>query len=127
MKLFHFLFLFTVIIVTACTSVVKDEVKDFIPGTYIRAAQHEFGSEQDTIIVSVLNASSNEFKIMRRWRYERVVDGKPIEPEYKVTDNTGVYSSETKMLQESSTLENYSFDPKQNIMFTGDIKYQKLK
>ena len=111
----------------SCTSVTKDEIKESIPGTYIRNAQHEYGSEQDTVIITVLNAASNEYKITRRWKYERVMDGKAIEPEYKVTDNTGVYSSETKMLQESSTLETYSFDPKQNLMFSGDIKYQKLK
>jgi hypothetical protein len=111
----------------SCTSVTKDEIRESIPGTYIRSAEHEYGSEQDTVIISVLNAASNEYKITRRWKYERIMDGKAIEPEYKLTDNTGVYSSETKMLQESSTLETYSFDPKQKLMFSGEIKYQKLK
>lgn len=127
MKLSFFLLSVTVIVSAACTSVAKDEIKEFLPGVYVREAKHEFGAEHDTISITLLNASSNEYKIVRRWSYERILDGKPLEPEYKVTDKTGVYSSETKMLQEASTLETYSFNPKQNLMFSGDTKYLKLK
>ncbi|RTL60099.1 MAG: hypothetical protein EKK37_04450 [Sphingobacteriales bacterium] len=127
MKTLTFLLLASAIILWACNSFGKDEVKDFIPGTYIRSSEHEFGAEHDTLIISVQNAGANEYKIERRFRYDRVLDGKPIEPEYKQTINSAIYNAETKMLQESSTLETYSFDTKQKFLFAGTTKYQKLK
>jgi len=120
-------FFICLLVFLSCTSVVKDEVKDFIPGTYIRASEHEFGAEHDTLVITLQNAAANEFKIERRWKYERVLDGKPIQPEYKNSSTSGIYNAETKMLQETETAETYSFDPGQKALFAGSTKYQKLK
>lgn len=126
MKSFFSLLLIAVI--TGCgTGSVNDELKAFIPGTYIRAAEHEFGAEHDTILIELQNKAANEYKLTRRWKYERVLDGKPIEPEYKSTQTSGIYNVETKMLQETETGETYSFDIKQKAMFAGSTKYSKLK
>lgn len=104
----------------------KDEVKEFIPGTYIRLSLHEFGTEYDTLLITLQNKSANEYRIIRKWKYERVVDGKRIEPEYKRTITSGVYNSTHKLLQENETGDIYSFDIKQKTLFNGPIKYQKL-
>ena len=104
-----------------------DEVKTNIPGTYIRASQHEYGKEFDTLIVSLQNEADNEFKLNRRWRYERVLDGKPIEPEYKNTTTTVVYDEAAKQLKETETGDTYSFDPGNKTLFAGSTKYEKLK
>ena len=117
----------SIAILWACNSIVKDEVKEFIPGTYTRSTQHEFGTENDTVVITLQNQSADEYKIVRRWKYERILDGKPIEPEYKQTANSAIYNTESKLLQESETLESYSFDPKQKAMFAGSTKYQKIK
>lgn len=120
------LFIYCLLII-GCTGTAKDETKEFIPGTYIRSAEHEFGAEHDTIVFTLQIPSANEFKIERRWKYARVLDGKPIEPEYKQTSVSAVYNAETKLLQETQTAETYTFDPKQKAMFAGTTKYQKLK
>jgi hypothetical protein len=112
---------------TACGTTAKDEVKAFIPGTYIRSSQHEFGKENDTVVVSLQNETASEFKLERRWTYERILDGKAQEPEYKTKITSGIYNDETKMLTETETGDTYSFDAAQKTMFTGSTKYQKIK
>ena len=127
MKTLNVLLFVSTIALWACNSIVKEKVKDFIPGTYIRSSQHEYGTEHDTVIITLQNQSADEYKIERRWKYERMLDGKPVEPEYKQTTNSGIYNPESKILQESSTLEQYTFDIKQKALFVGSTKYQKLK
>ena len=102
----------------------RDEVQEFIPGTYIRFSKHEFGTEYDTLVITLQN--EDEYRILRKWKYERVLDGERIEPEYKRTITSGVYNSTHKLLQETETGDIYSFDIKQKILFNGPVKYQKL-
>lgn len=104
----------------------KKEVLDFIPGTYIRFSQHEFGTEYDTLVISLQNSSASEYKILRKWKYERVLDGQPIEPEYKRVITAAIYSTENKFLRETETGDTYSFDTKEKLLFNGPIKYKKL-
>lgn len=104
-----------------------DEVKTNIPGTYVRASQHEYGKEFDTLVVSLQNEAANEYKVNRRWQYERVLDGKAIEPEYKSTTTTAVYDEAAKQLKETETGDTYSFDPATKSLFAGSTKYEKLK
>lgn len=104
----------------------KKEVLDFIPGTYIRFSQHEFGTEYDTLVISLQNSSASEYKLLRKWKYERVLDGQPIEPEYKRVITAAIYSTENKFLRETETGDTYSFDTKEKLLFNGPIKYKKL-
>lgn len=121
------LFLFALICLLGCNTAPIDDVAAFIPGTYARTSEHEFGKEWDTLAISLQNASANEYKLVRRWRYERVLDGKPLDPEYKITTTTGVYDAAGKTLQEARTGKSISFDPKAGVMFSGSTKYEKLK
>ena len=104
----------------------QDKVKDFIPGTYIRFSIHEFGKEYDTLVISLQNASANEYKIVRRWKYERMIYGKVMEPEYKIKVTTAIYDMEGKVLREAVTGKIYSIDPGKNCLFNGPVKFQKL-
>ncbi|MEO7982567.1 MAG: hypothetical protein ABI688_00670 [Bacteroidota bacterium] len=54
---------------------IKDEVQEFIPGTYIRFSTQEFGTEYDTLVISLQNQTVNVYRILRKWKYERVLDG----------------------------------------------------
>lgn len=118
--LLHLLFLFF----AACSS--GDEVQTFISGTYIRFSKHEFGTEHDTLVISLQNGSAGEYKIVRRWKYERVLDGNAIEPEYKFITTSGIYYSSRKLLQERETGDFFSFDVTEKSVFNGPVKYQKL-
>ena len=77
----------------------RDEVEEFIPGTYIRFSQHEFGIEYDTLVISLQNESALEYKILRKWKYERVLDNQKIEPEYKRSFTSGIYNDKNGLLK----------------------------
>jgi hypothetical protein len=119
--------LILLVIFCSCNAITKDETESFIPGTYIRSSRHEFGKENDTLIISLQNANARQYRIERKWRYQRVLDGKPIEPEYKITAASGTYSDKEHLLVESTTGLEYSFDIKRNLLFAGTNQYKKIK
>ena len=107
-----------------CKGISKDDVQDFIPGTYVRFSKHEFGKEYDTLVVSELK---DQYKIIRKWKYERILDRMAQEPEYKQKITTASYESEHKLLHENETGNTLSFDPGENVLLIGPTKYQKQK
>lgn len=115
------------LIISGCSTSGKDEIMDFIPGTYVRTGQNEFGKELDTLIISVQNLAAKEFKIQNRWHYIRQVEGEASIPEYKVKETSGIYNTETKLLEEAETLDHYSFDIKEKVVFDGSNKFKKIK
>lgn len=121
------LFHISLMLFYSCTLVTsKNELEAFIPGTYIRLSVHEYGTEYDTLVITLQNQSAHEYKILRKWKYERVIDGVPIEPEYKRQSTTGIYKNNQKVIQEMESGELYSFDVKDKALFNGSTKYQKL-
>lgn len=114
-------------IISSCNTSGKDETIEFIPGTYVRTGQNEFGKEFDTLVISLQNPEAKEFKIQNRWHYIRQVEGEANVPEYKVKETSGIYSSETKLLEEAETLDHYSFDVKEKFLFDGTNQFKKIK
>ena len=107
-----------------CKGISKNDVQDFIPGTYVRVSEHEFGKEYDTLVISELK---DQYKITRKWKYARILDSVVQEPEYKQKITTASYESEHKLLHENETGNTLSFDPGEKVLFIGPTKYQKLK
>lgn len=118
--------LFLIILLGCRLFNAADHTEVFIPGTYIRFSSHEFGKEYDTLMITLQNESAHEFKILRKWKYERVLDGKIMEPDYQRVTTTGIYYSADKVMQDPESGNLYSFDAKEKLLFNGDIKYKKL-
>lgn len=114
-------------LISSCNTSGKDETMEFIPGTYVRTGQNEFGKEFDTLVISLQNPTAKEFKIQNRWYYVRQVEGEANVPEYKVKETSGIYNTETKLLEEAETLDHYSFDIKEKLLFDGTNKFKKIK
>ncbi len=127
MKALFFISISVLLLLASCSSSENDAFKEFIPGTYIRFSQHEFGKEYDTLVISLQNESASHYQILRKWRYERVLDGKSIEPEYKQENSSAIYNPETKVLQETKTLELSTFDPEKKLLFNGTNEFTKIK
>ncbi|NJO25600.1 MAG: hypothetical protein HC867_07345 [Bacteroidia bacterium] len=121
------LILSAALIFNGCATGGKDEMMEFIPGTYVRVGQNEFGKEFDTLVISLQNSSAKEFKIQNRWHYIRQVEGEANVPEYKVKETSGIYNTETKLLEEAETLDHYSFDIKAKVVFDGTNQFKKIK
>lgn len=101
------------------------DVRQFIPGTYIRSSQHEFGLENDTLIILPQNEMANEYKIIRRWKYARVLDGQKMEPKYEQRQTMAVFDKKESRLVEAPSGDTYSFDPYKKVLFNGTVKYHK--
>ena len=121
------LILSATVIIYGCNTSSKDEIIEFIPGTYVRTGQNEFGKEFDTLVITIQNPAAKEFKIQNRWHYIRQVEGEANVLEYKVKEMSGIYSTETKLLEEAETLDHYSFDIKEKILYDGNNKFKKIK
>jgi hypothetical protein len=102
----------------------KEDVQSNITGTYIRFSEHEFGREYDTLIISLQNASANEYKVVRRWKYERMVEGRQL-PEYKIRVAVAIFDIRRKILQETVSGRIYTVESSGNL-FSGSVKYKKL-
>jgi len=112
------------LVLIACNGSGKDEMKASIPGTYVRYSEHEFGKEYDTLVISEKN---DQFQILRKWRYERVLDSVKQEPEYKQQVTTASYDSEHRILNENESGNVISLDPKDKTVSVGPTKYNRLK
>jgi len=64
--------------------------------------------------------------IVRRWKYERVVDGKAMEPEYKIKVSTAIFDTMHNLLEEITTGRIYTIDISSKCIFSGTVKYKKL-
>jgi len=49
----HFLFL-AILFIVSCTFLMKDNMRSFIPGMYVRAINHDFAKGSDTLIITLL-------------------------------------------------------------------------
>lgn len=111
-----------------CRSFLKEEsIQSFIPGTFIRFSQHEFGTEYDTLVITLQNEAVSQYRIQRKWKYERILDGNKIEPEYRQELYSGIYDKKDKLLRILETAETFSFDPKKEMLFAGTSEYKKIK
>ena len=92
---------------------------------YLRFAEHEFGSEWDTLTIQHATGDRGDFRVTRRWKYERVLDGQAISPEYKVAASV-VQAGSNGLLQDETGLS-YSYDEKKKILVVGTTDYQKIE
>lgn len=120
--------LFVLIILSgiACNSFTKPDFSQ-MNGTYVRQAQNEFGIENDTIIISVLNERTNEVKIIHRWKFTRNLSNPILEPEYREQSNAGIFDSKSGILTETNTMDHFSFDPDGALLFNGKNAYHKIQ
>ena len=103
------------------------EIRDFIPGVYVRSSQHEFGRERDTLFITIQNERADQYRLVRKWRYERLQDGIKINPEYKKKTTSAFYDEERKILEEKETGSLYSFHVTKRLLYKGATVYQKIK
>lgn len=127
MKSLFFVPISVLLVLKGCSFPESDAIKEFIPGTYIRSSQNEFGKAYDTLEISLQNKSASQYQVFRKWRYDRVLDGKPIKPEYKQGKSSGIYNPEKNVLQETETLELFTFDVERKLLFNGTNQFTKIK
>lgn len=97
-----------------------------ISGVYIRYSEHEFGKEWDTLTVYKQETSS-AYQVVRRWKYERVLDGTVQLPEYKKqTTKVHPLDNEASFVEEETGIS-YSYNDDKNELTAGTTIYKKVK
>jgi hypothetical protein len=116
--------LYSIVLLCSCSYTSN---RDDITGTYTRYSQHEFGSEYDTIHISLLNPRASAYKIIRNWKYERILDGIELEPEQKTFTKTGFWDRKQDTLKEMETGLSYTLNENQDILYAGTTEYKRIK
>ena len=103
---------------------LSDNVRDFMPGTYVNSAGGEFSVASDTLEVQLLEG--NNYVIHRSTGYNLVTDGKIGKREYEVEKWSAVYSSDTQVLTETKKGKLISFFPDSGSLSVGRRVYKKV-
>ncbi|HEX8316242.1 MAG TPA: hypothetical protein VF609_14670 [Flavisolibacter sp.] len=98
-----------------------------LEGAYIRYAEHEFGKEWDTLVIKKTGASRNGYHVVRRWKYERVLDSKVLTPEYKRMKTSIQFLEDEGLFVEEESGIRYSFNNNKNELLAGTTIYKKIK
>lgn len=120
---------FSVLLFTCCSPFrSRDEVREFIPGTYITEWKNEFTQSKDTIVIAAPGTKGGDgYRITKRSYYQQMIDGKELKPQSKVQNWSGTYNPEVKTLVIDKSGRVLLFDPAKNELVEGSTSYRKIK
>ena len=104
-----------------------DEIRAFIPGTYVRFSDHEMRKEYDTLRIEVISQAGNNYRLLRSSTFQRKMDGQSFPWEQTKEEWTAIYDSQKKILNETKKGKVISFVPEKNILLVGTTEYKKIK
>ena len=104
-----------------------DNIKDFIPGTYVRVATGEYSKAWDTLCINNYDPSQGTYVIEQRTGYKRVMDGKVQPREHLRRKHIAVMDEQTHQLQNRKTGKYYTFSPERETVLAGSAEYVKIK
>ena len=122
MKTSIYVLLAMVLFIVACH---RERTLNFIPGIYVNHAKGAYSQVDDTLVVRLLDG--NNYEILRRTGFNRVVDGKQGKREYETEVWSGVYDSEKGLINESRYGKLLSFFPDSGLLRVGSRTYNKIK
>ena len=114
------------IVMVSCGS-ISEEVKDFIPGTYVRFATGEYSKAWDTLRIQAYDPSQNMYVIEQCVGFQRMVDAKLQPREYLHKKHTAVLDEQIHQLQDRKTGRYYTFSPERGTVLAGSVEYIKIK
>ncbi|TCC88592.1 hypothetical protein EZ428_18295 [Pedobacter frigiditerrae] len=109
----------------ALANCTRDQVRDFMPGTYVNSAGGEFSIASDTLKIELVEG--NNYQVWRSTGYNLINDGKVGNRELEREVWSCAYSTATKTLTELKKGKTISFFPKIGILKVGRRVYQKMK
>ncbi|MFB9843938.1 hypothetical protein [Mucilaginibacter ginsenosidivorans] len=109
----------------ACSN--KQQVRDFIPGTYVNQAQSAYSIASDTLLLIPDEHAGNLYQVVRGTGFQRIRDGKLQPKEYKVKTFSGVWDEAKQILQITQDGSILVFQPDAQTLTVGTAVYHKLK
>lgn len=121
---YYALLLSICVVILSCGNTLNDDVRDFIPGTYVREVVNEMSAGRDTLRISAISGTS--YAIRRNGVYRRIKDGSFLPPEYKTEVWTAVYDEQTGVLNEAKRGRTLSFLSQKGLLLVGGSTYKKI-
>jgi len=109
------------IVVLSCKS---DNVRSFIPGTYVSTSSGEFSIASDTLVIKT--SESNNFYVHRKTGFNRINDGKIGKREQQTENWNAVYDESTKTLNETSYGKQITFYPDSGMLMLENERFRKI-
>ena len=113
MKKYILLLAMAIMGLTACHN-QSDQIKAYIPGTYVKSVSGEFSMAKDTLVISLI--SGNSYSIVRHTTYRLLRDGKLLPPQHQVQNLAGTYDEQRQVLLETIKGRIFTFDPVKRIL-----------
>ena len=122
------IFSFVVIcLLLSCDTMKGDEMKDFIPGTYVRFSDHEMRTEYDTLTIEAVRGADNQYRLIRTSYFQKKLDDRKFPWENSKEELMAIYDEDTKFLKELKKGKVISFFPQEFVLHVGTTEYKKLK
>lgn len=116
------------LIMVSCNSFDNsDNVKSFIPGTYISFWKTEYSKSIDTLLIEhLMEQGSESYAITSRTHVTFIKNPGQRAPEYRIKHWIGIYDVTNKTVVLSNDGSVLSFDPVKKEMKRGSTSYRKL-
>lgn len=101
------------------------QVRDFIPGIYVREFSHEFAFGYDTLLIRHIKA--NTYSIEKRSGYQRLREGAATESVRNIEKWTGLYNEREQHIMEQRRGKLLTFQPVEDKLLLGASEYYKVK
>ena len=112
------------LVVLSCNGIKEDNIKSFIPGTYVKLISNEFNKGNDTLHIRLMD--NNTFSITRVSVFNRIREGKITPVVRKSEIWTAIYNHDEQVLYETQKGKVLSFLPKQKMLLIGSSEYKKI-
>jgi hypothetical protein len=122
----RYLFILIGIAFLSACNISRDEIRDFIPGTYVLDYEQEYSKGHDTLVFKSVSSQGNSYQITRKTSYSRIVNGKLKGREQKKEQMTGIYDEKDKIIYEVKHGKTFAFSPERNIVLSGTEEYKKV-
>jgi len=116
---------FLAVLLAACNQRVN-QLRAFIPGTYVKSTSGEFSKATDTLLITLV--SDNQYRIERHTAYRLIRDGKEL-PEMHHREVLGAaFDEQRQVLVETSKGRQFTFDVDKGLLVVnGKGVYDKLR
>lgn len=122
-----FMALMSICLFPECNEVQKDSVRAFIEGSYVSAYATAYSKGKDTLQITELSKTGNNYSIICSVTYQRIRNGKNLPNESKQEQWVCIYDEDEKVLYATRTGKVISFIPEKDILLVGNKQYQKIK
>jgi len=109
-----------------CINSASDNIREFIPGMYIRKVHNEFTDGWDTLVIKEQDRDAGVYLIDKMESYQKHIDGQTFSPKYETEQWTAVYDERLHQLLVQNKERTILFDPAENELMSNRTVYDKV-